>query len=123
MQRVWEYWTQPEHITHWAFAANDWECPKAENDLRVDGKFTTTMAAKDGSVSFDIIGVYSTVEQEKEIVYVMEDGREVITEFTETEKGVELVQKFDPESKNSIELQKNGWQAILDNFKKYVENS
>lgn len=118
---VWEYWTHPKHITGWAFASEKWECPKAENDVRVGGQFTTTMAAKDGSASFDIIGVYSVVEPEKHIVYTMEDGREVITEFTSFERSVQLTQQFDPESENSVEVQRQGWQAILDNFKKYTE--
>lgn len=119
---VWECWNKPEHITKWAFASDDWEAPKAENDLQVGGKFTTTMAAKDKSTSFDFSGIYSVVEENKRIEYDMEDGRHVKTEFTETPQGIKITQTFDPENENTEELQRNGWQAILDNYKKYTES-
>lgn len=121
---VWKKWTDPSHITKWAFASDDWECPKAENDLRVGGNFLTAMAARDGSFGFEIIGTYSEVEPEKRIVYAMTDGREVITVFSEAQNGnVEIVQEFDPESTNSEEKQRAGWQSILDRFKAYAETS
>ena len=119
---VWECWNKPEHITKWAFASDDWEAPKAENDLRVGSKFTTTMAAKDKSTSFDFSGIYSVVEENKRIEYDMEDGRHVKIEFTETPQGIKITQTFDPENENTEELQRNGWQAILDNYKKYTES-
>lgn len=112
----------PEHIMRWAFASDDWEAPAASNDLRVGGEFTTTMAAKDKSASFDFGGKYSVVEENKLIEYDMSDGRHVRIEFSETPEGVAIVETFDPESENSEELQRNGWQAILDNFKKYTES-
>lgn len=118
---VWTAWTEPEHITQWAFASEEWECPKAENDLQVDGTFTTTMAAKDGSMQFDIEGIYSTVEELSRIEYRMSDGREVITTFIVDGNRVDVEQQFDPEPNNSVEMQQQGWQAILDNFKKHVE--
>lgn len=122
MSKVWEYWNKPEHIKKWAFASDDWEAPAAENDLRTGGKFKTVMAAKDKSSSFDFGGVYTTVKEHKLIEYDMDDGRHVKVEFTELPEGVKITETFDPENENSEEMQRSGWQAILDNFKKYVES-
>jgi uncharacterized protein YndB with AHSA1/START domain len=121
IKQVWECWTAPEHITKWNNASEDWHTPFAENDLRVGGKFSFTMAAKNGSMSFDFGGEYTLVEQNKAIKYVLGDGRKVEISFAATPTGVELVECFDPETVNPEELQRGGWQAILDNFKKYVE--
>lgn len=121
LEKVWECWTKPEHITKWAFASDDWEAPYAENDVRIGGVFKTTMAAKDKSASFDFAGVYTNVKELAFIEYTMEDGRRVSVEFTQTPEGVHVVETFDPEHENSEELQRSGWQAILDNFKKYTE--
>lgn len=123
IEKVWECFTDPSHITKWAFASPDWEAPRAENDLRVGGKFVTVMAAKDKSESFDFSGTYTAVENQRLIAYTMDDNRTVEIEFHETETGVDLVQKFEIEGENSEELQRSGWQAIVDNFKKYVEQS
>lgn len=121
LSKVWEYWNKPEHIVKWAFAQDDWEAPAAENDLRVGGMFKTTMAAKDKSASFDFAGTYTAVTEHERIEYDMTDGRHVKIEFTQLPEGVKVVETFDPESENSEEKQKEGWQAILNNFKKYVE--
>ncbi|MCC9063211.1 MULTISPECIES: SRPBCC family protein [Flavobacterium] len=123
IDKVWEFWTQPEHIKNWSFASAEWHTPYAENDLRVGGKFKSTMAAKDGSMSFDFGGEYTLVEKNKAIEYVMEDGRKVEITFTETPDGVEIIESFDPETQNSDEMQQGGWNAILDNFKSYVEQN
>ena len=123
LTKVWDYWTKPEHITKWAFASDDWAAPEAENDVRVRGKFRTLMAAKDGSRSFDFDGVYTAVAEPNLIEYDMSDGRHVKISFVETKDGVEVTETFDAETENSEELQRNGWQAILDNFKSYVENN
>jgi uncharacterized protein YndB with AHSA1/START domain len=124
IEKVWEYWNNPQHIIHWAFASDDWESPKAENDLRVGGKFKTVMAAKDKSASFDFGGTYTAIDQHKRIEYVMaEAGRHVQTDFTQIPEGVKITQTFEPENENTLEMQKRGWQTILDNFKKYVENN
>ena len=119
---VWECWTTPEHIMKWNNASDDWHTPYAENNLHVDGKFKSTMASKDGTISFDFEGEYTLVEQNKAIEYVMADGRKVEISFTTTPDGVEIIENFDPESVNPEEMQKGGWQAILNNFKKYVES-
>jgi len=124
IEKVWEYWNKPEHIVKWAFAQDDWETPAAENDLQFGGKFKTTMAAKDKSASFDLTGVYTAVEEHKLIEYDMGDsGRHVKNEFTETPEGVKITTTFDPENENPEDMQRSGWQAILDNFKKYTENN
>lgn len=123
IDKVWEFWTQPEHIKNWSFASAEWHTPYAENDLREGGKFKSTMAAKDGSMSFDFGGEYTLVENHKAIEYVLDDGRKVEITFTETPDGVEIIQSFDPETQNSEEMQQGGWNAILDNFKSYVEQN
>jgi len=121
VEKVWEFWTNPEHITQWAFASDDWHAPYADNDAQTGGKFKTTMAAKDGSFSFDFEGVYSNVKEHALIEYAMADGRTVKIEFSGDDNTTEVVEEFVPESQNPIEMQRGGWQAILDNFKKYVE--
>lgn len=124
MQKVWASWTKPEHIVNWAFASDTWHAPSAENDLKVGGKFKTVMAAKDGSSSFDFTGTYTTVEEHRLIEYIMdgEDKRNVKIQFLEIPEGVKVVETFDPENENSEELQRAGWQGILDNYKKYTES-
>ena len=121
--KVWEHWSNPSHIMGWAFASDDWEAPSAENDVRTGGKFKTTMAAKDKSDSFDFAGAYSLVKEHELIEYDMDDGRHVKVEFIEVPEGVKIVETFDPENENSEELQRSGWQAILDNFRKYTEKT
>ncbi len=123
IEKVWECWTAPEHITQWAFASDDWEAPAAENDLREGGKFSTTMAAKDKSASFDFNGVYTVVKTHERIEYTIEDGREVKIEFAETPEGVVITETFEMENENSEEMQRAGWQAIMNNFKKHVESN
>jgi uncharacterized protein YndB with AHSA1/START domain len=121
IEKVWNFWILPEHITRWSFASPDWHTPFAENDLKEGGKFKSTMAAKDGSMSFDFEGEYTVVKQNEAIEYVMADGRKVEITFKETPGGVEVIESFDPETQNPEEMQRGGWQAILDNFKSYVE--
>lgn len=121
IEKVWEFWTEPKHITQWNQASEDWHSPHAENDLRVDGKFKTTMAAKDGSFEFDFEGVYSEVEKFKKIAYTMSDGRKVVISFSQNGNDTNITETFDAEETNPIEMQKEGWQAILNSFKRYVE--
>jgi uncharacterized protein YndB with AHSA1/START domain len=121
VDKVWEYWTKPEHITQWCQASDDWHAPKAENELKVGGNFSTTMAAKDGSFSFDFGGVYTKVETNKAIEYTLGDGRDVKIRFTSKGDTTEIVESFEAEDTHSLEMQQGGWQAIMDNFKKYVE--
>jgi uncharacterized protein YndB with AHSA1/START domain len=123
INKVWEFWNSPEHITKWSFASPDWHTPYAENDLREGGTFKSTMAAKDGSMSFDFEGEFTLVKPNEALEYVMADGRKVEITFTETGDGIEIIESFDPETQNPEEMQRGGWQAILDNFKNYVENN
>jgi uncharacterized protein YndB with AHSA1/START domain len=130
IEKVWQYWNEPEHIIKWAFASDDWEAPKAVNNLTVGGKFTTTMAAKDKSVSFDFSGTYTTIVPNQLIEYVMDKtpnentGRNVSISFFQTgNRTIKIVETFDPENENPIEIQRAGWQAILENFKKHVESN
>lgn len=119
--QVWTIWTEPAHITQWNAASDDWHCPKASNDLRTGGSFSSTMAARDGSASFDFEGVYDDVQPHKRIAYTMSDGRTCEVLFTEGNGGTRVVESFDAETQNSVELQRSGWQAILDRFKTYAE--
>lgn len=121
LEKVWTCWTDPAHITGWAFAADDWEAPAAENDIRTGGTFKTVMAAKDKSASFDFAGTYTNVKDLELIEYVMTDGRQVRITFKEIPEGVGVRETFDPEKENTLELQRSGWQSILENFKKHVE--
>ena len=123
VEKVWEFWTKPEHITKWNYASEDWHTTKAENDLKVGGKFLSRMEAKDDSFGFDFEGIYDEVLTYKKISYTLLDDRKVTISFSQTENGIEIKEVFEAENENSIELQKNGWQAILNNFKTYVENN
>lgn len=123
VEKVWNYWSAPEHITQWCQASDDWHAPEAKNDLRTGGKFSTTMAAKDGSFSFDFGGVYTDVQEHRHIAYVLSDGRKVEITFTAQGDATHVVETFDPESINSLEMQQAGWQAILNNFVKYTEQN
>lgn len=122
VEKVWKFWNEPEHIKQWAFASDDWHAPHVENDIRTNGKFKTTMAAKDGSVSFDFEGVYTNVRLRKVIEYTMSDGRKVKITFTPKGNETKVVETFEAEGENPIEMQRGGWQAILDNFRKHTEN-
>lgn len=120
-KKVWEYWTKPEHITQWNNASDDWHSPRAENDLRQGGNFVYRMEAKDGSFGFDFGGVYDVVKPNEYIEYTIGDGRKVKITFSTKGNMTEVVESFEAENTNSIEMQRGGWHAILDNFKKYTE--
>jgi uncharacterized protein YndB with AHSA1/START domain len=121
IEKVWKAWNSPEHITQWYFASDDWHAPKAENDSQVGKKFTISMAAKDGSFSFDLIGEYINIKENEYIEYNLEDGRNVQITFEIADHKVFVSESFEPENENPEEMQRDGWQAILDNFKKHVE--
>ena len=121
--KVWEFWTNPKHITNWNNASDDWHTPRAENDLRVGGKFLSRMEAKDGSMGFDFNGVYDEMKTNELIVYTMEDGRKVKINFEDLGNETNITETFEAENENSVELQRGGWQSILDNFKKYTEEN
>lgn len=119
--KVWELWTEPEHITKWNNASEDWHTTRAENDLHVGGKFLSRMEAKDGSAGFDFEGTYTQVKTNEAIVYTIADGRKVEVTFTSAGDATKVVETFEAENENPIEMQRGGWQAILDSFKKYAE--
>ena len=121
IEKVWEYWTKAEHVKNWNFAAADWHCPNATNNLQVGGEFHYTMAAKDNSFSFDYWGTYQKIEINKQLDFVLGDGRKVVVSFESTNHGTILTEEFEPEQQNPPERQQAGWQMILDNFKAYVE--
>ena|SRR5689334_11409233 len=123
VEKVWTYWTTPEHITKWCSASEDWHAPFAENDARTGGKFKTRMEAKDGSMGFDFEGVYSDVEPNNVMQYEMGDGRRVKVVFADLGGTTKVTETFEPENSNPIEMQQGGWQAILDNFRKYTEEN
>lgn len=121
IEKVWQYWTKPEHVTQWNHASDDWHTTRAENDLRIGGKFVSRMEAKDGSFGFDFEGIYDEVLTNEKINYTLLDDRKVNITFLQTDNGVHLMETFEAETENTVELQKMGWQAILNNFKNYVE--
>jgi len=120
-EKVWKLWTAPEHITKWNNASDDWHTPRAENDVRTGGKFLIRMESRDGSQGFDFGGVYDQVKENESIAYTMGDGRKVKITFAGSGNQTKVTETFEAESENSVEMQRGGWQAILDNFKKYAE--
>ena len=120
-QKVWEYYTAPEHITQWNFADPSWHCPSASNDMKVGGRYIARMEARDGSFGFDFEAVYTEIIAGETFTYEF-GGRKSTVTFQEQNGKTEVCVAFDPETENHIELQRKGWQAILDNFKNYTEN-
>ncbi|MTB52244.1 SRPBCC domain-containing protein [Lewinella sp. W8] len=121
-ETVWDYWTNPKHIVNWNFAADSWQCPRAENDVRPGGQFCWRMEAKDGSMGFDYAGTYRMVQPFSRISKSINDGRAVVITLREETAGTTLLtESFEVEGTNEVEPQRQGWQAILNNFKQYVE--
>ena len=123
IEKVWKFWTEPAHIKNWNNASDDWHTTRAENDLRVGGKFLSRMEAKDGSFGFDFGGVYDEVKTNELIAYTLGDGRKVKVFFSGKDGETKIESTFEAEGTNPIEMQQGGWQAILDNFKKYTETN
>ena len=123
LEKVWDFWTNPKHIVNWYFASPDWHCPKAENNLQLGKSFNYRMEAKDGSFGFDFEGEYTKIIDYQLIEYILGDDRIVITTFEKQENSIKITQKFDPETENTLELQQQGWQMILENFKKSVQGN
>ena len=123
VEKVWEYWNDPEHITKWNSAHPDWHTPTASNDLKVGGRLLSRMEAKDGSMGFDFGGTYTDVKEHEYIAYTLDDDRKVEIRFEKQGGKTHITESFDAESQNPLEMQRDGWQAILDNFKKYTENN
>lgn len=123
IEKIWEYWTGPEHIKQWNHASEDWHTTFAENDLKIGGRFLSRMEAKNGSFGFDFSGVYDEIVLYKKIDYTLDDDRKVMIDFESEGNKTYITMVFEAETENSIELQKSGWQAILDNFKFYTEEN
>lgn len=122
VEKVWEIWNDPAHITQWNAASADWHTPWAENELKVGGKLLSRMEARDGSMGFDFEGEYTAIETHKRIVYTIADGRKVEVIFTGNGNETAIAESFEAEGTNPPEMQQAGWQAILDNFKQYAES-
>jgi uncharacterized protein YndB with AHSA1/START domain len=122
-EKVWKTWTDPKHIVKWNNASPDWHTPRAENDVRVGGKFLSRMEAKDGSMGFDFGGTYDAVKPNEHIAYTMGDGRKAKINFKEQGNSTHVDVTFEAENQNPVEMQRGGWQAILDSFKKYTESN
>ena len=120
-KEVWYAWVTPDHITKWNFAIDEWCCPSAEIDLRAGGKFKYRMEARDGSVGFDFEGVFTKIAPQESLHFALGDERLVTIEFTQTANGTRVTEMFEAEDENSAAQQKQGWQSILNNFKKHVE--
>ncbi|MGN6647402.1 MAG: SRPBCC family protein [Cytophaga sp.] len=123
VDKVWKYWNEPAHIMQWCQASPEWHAPAAKNDLRTGGTFSTTMAAKDGSMSFDFGGVYDQVKTNELIEYTLGDGRKVKIVFSKAGDATKVVESFEPEGMNPREMQQAGWQAILNSFKDHTEKN
>ncbi len=121
-EKAWDYWTKPEHITNWNFASDDWCCPRAANDLRVGGILSSRMEAKDGSFGFDFAGTYTVVEPLQRLVFTLGEERVVDVTFSATANGTRIEESFDSEPTHSEEQQREGWQSILNNYKRYAES-
>lgn len=121
VEKVWQFYTLPQYITQWNNASDDWHTPKADNDLRVGGRFLNRMESRDGTQGFDLSGIYDEVIENNLIGYTLDDGRTVTVIMMGDGDTTEVIVTFDAEQENPIELQKNGWQAILNNFKSFVE--
>lgn len=122
VEKVWEMWNSPHHIVNWNAASDDWHTTRASNELKIGGSSSCRMEAKDGSMGFDFNWTYTAVEANKHLAYTLEDNRKVVIDFSEENGKVNIIQTFDAETENTLELQRFGWQSILNNFKKYVEN-
>ena len=121
VERVWEAYATPADITRWNFASDDWCCPGAEADLRVGGTYKARMEAKDGSLGFDFVAIYGELQPNRALTLAMADGRKAWTTFALEDGKTEVTTTFDAETQNPVEMQRDGWQAILNNFKAYVE--
>lgn len=123
IQKVWNYYNSTEHITKWNYASDDWHCPKVENDMKIGGIYFARMEAKDGSFGFDFKAIYDEIIPMAKVAYTLEDERKVITAFEKQDHKTRVITVFDAEKINPTDMQKAGWQAILNNFKRYSETS
>lgn len=121
LKKVWDCWTSPECIKQWNQASEDWHTTDAQNDLKDGGKFSSRMEAKDGSMGFDFSGRYDVVAPGSHLEYTLKDNRKVKINFLEKRNGIHVLETFEAESSQPVDIQKEGWQAILNSFKRFVE--
>lgn len=121
IEKIWQLWTNPDDITQWSTPSPEWHTPRATQDLRKGGRFVSRMEARDGSAGFDFGGTYDAVKPNQQLDYTIDDGRKVHTTFSQEGQLTKVTQTFEAESENPIEMQRGGWQAILDSFKRYAE--
>ena len=122
VKKTWDYYTNPKHIIKWNFADPSWHCPNAENDMRIGGTYKARMEAKDGSFGFDFWGIYNDIKPNEKVGISLGDDRKWDTYFSVVDGGVKVIEEFEAENENPVEMQQEGWQMILNNFKKYVES-
>lgn len=122
VKKVWDYYTNPNHIIHWNFADPSWHCPRAENDMQIGGTYKARMEARDGSFGFDFEAVYTDISEGKYFTYEF-GGRTATVQFNDLGSETEVVVSFDPENEHPVDMQQAGWQAILNNFKAYTERN
>ena len=122
IETVWDKWTNPDDIVKWNNASDDWHTTRAENDLKVGGKFVSRMEAKDGSMGFDFSGTYDTIKRNELIEYTADDNRKVKISFSDADDKTKIIEVFEAENENPIAMQQSGWQSILNNFKEYTES-
>ena len=122
ISEVWSAWITPSDITCWNFASDDWCCPTAELELKPGGKFSYRMEAKDGSTGFNFEGEFKSIEEREKIEFYLSDRRVVEVVFQESENGVLVRETFETEDLHTAEQQRDGWQSILNNFKRHVES-
>ncbi|MFV8466465.1 SRPBCC family protein [Flavobacterium sp. LB1P62] len=122
IETVWDKWTNPDDIVRWNNASDDWHTTRAENDLKVGGKFVSRMEAKDGSMAFDFSGTYDNIKRNELIEYTADDNRKVTVHFSDADDKTKVIEIFEAENENPIAMQQSGWQSILNNFKEYTES-
>lgn len=122
ISKTWNFYTEPQHITQWNFADPSWHCPSASNDMKIGGKYLARMEAKDASFGFDFEAYYTEINEGKNFTYEF-GGRKCTVQFEEIGDATKVTISFDPETENPIEMQRTGWQIILNNFKNYTESN
>ncbi len=123
IQKAWDFLTDPQHIIQWNFASTEWECPSASHELKVGGALNYKMAAKDGTMGFDYKGTFTEIKPKELLEYTLDDGRKVSIRFREDNEMTSITESFEVEDENTLEMQRQGWQAILENFKTYIEST
>lgn len=121
VEEAWNHYLNPESVKGWNFASDDWCCPVAENEVKEGGRFVYRMEAKDGSFGFDFSGTFVTIQTNMALEILLDDNRKVRLSFEAKGTKTRVTEVFEAENQNPVELQQQGWQAILNNYKRFVE--